>query len=315
MLNRWMGIVPNASEHGYLVDHMLEFCHWFMVLLFVGWTIFFLYTLVRFHERRNPRANYHGVKSKASAHLEFSVVLVEAVLLLGFALPLWGKRVTADQFPDKDSALRVRAIGEQFWWNFHYPGADGVFGKVATHFMTGQNPIGLDPDDPAGRDDVFTKNDLHLVNHKPTVIEITSKDVIHSFSLHNMRATQDATPGSKVPMWFRPIRAGTYEIVCAQLCGVGHSSMRAEMTVEPLQAWEQWYKETVERQHPGASPAAPAAAPAGAPPTERSAGAPPSPNSAARAGAGSAAPENVAGGVPARPPASPPAGTPSGPPK
>ena len=60
MLNRWMGIVPNASEHGYLVDHMLEFCHWFMVLLFVGWTIFFLYTLVRFHERRNPRANYHG---------------------------------------------------------------------------------------------------------------------------------------------------------------------------------------------------------------------------------------------------------------
>src|SRR4029453_7658939 len=120
MLNRWMGLVPNASEHGYLVDHMLEFCHWFMVLLFVGWTTFFLYTLVRFHQRRNPRANYHGVKSKASAHLEFSVVLVEAVLLLGFALPLWGKRVSAEQFPDQSLALHIRAVGEQFAWNFHY---------------------------------------------------------------------------------------------------------------------------------------------------------------------------------------------------
>lgn len=313
-----MGLVPNASEHGYLVDHMLEFCHWFMVLLFVGWTIFFLYTLVRFHERRNPRANYHGVKSKASAHLEFSVVLVEAVLLLGFALPLWGKRVTGEQFPDKDAALHVRAIGEQFWWNFHYPGRDGVFGRVATHFMTGQNPLGLDPNDPAGQDDVFTKNDLHLVNHKPTVIDITSKDVIHSFSLHNMRATQDATPGSRVPMWFRPIKAGTYEIVCAQLCGVGHSSMRAEMTVEPLQAWEQWYKETADRQHPGAAgaapgtPTAPATAPGAAPATPGAApvtvpGAAPA---TAPAGPTSAAPVPGPGVVPAPAPGAAPAAAP-----
>src|SRR5687767_13477937 len=108
MLNKWMGLVPNASEHGYLIDHFLEVCHWFMLLLFVGWIIFFLYTLVRFHKSRNPRANYHGVKSKASAHLEFTVVLVEAVLLLGFGIPLWGVRVTEQSFPDRDQALRVK---------------------------------------------------------------------------------------------------------------------------------------------------------------------------------------------------------------
>jgi cytochrome c oxidase subunit 2 len=243
MLNRLMGIVPNASEHGYLVDHMLEFCHWFMLLLFVGWSIFFLYTIFRFHKSRNPRANYHGVKSKASAHLEFSVVLIEAVLLLGFALPLWGNRVTAEQFPDRDQAFRVRAIGEQFWWNFHYPGADGVFGRQSAYLVSGNNPLGLDPEDPAGKDDVVSKNELHIVNQKPTVIEISAKDVIHSFSVHQMRVTQDAIPGSSIPMWFRPTRPGAYEVVCAQLCGAGHYAMKAMMMVETQAEVDAWLGE------------------------------------------------------------------------
>ena len=85
-----------------------------MAVLFVGWTAFFFYALWRFHRTRNPKANYHGVKSKASAHLEFTVVLIEAVLLLGFGLPLWHQRVAPDEWPDKDQALRVRAVGEQF---------------------------------------------------------------------------------------------------------------------------------------------------------------------------------------------------------
>src|SRR6187549_3327244 len=113
MLNRLMGIVPNASEHGYLVDHMLEACHWFMAVLFFGWSCYFFYTIWRFHRSRNPKADYHGVQSKASAHLEFSVVLIEAVLLLGFGLPLWGKRETENSFPKGSDALEVRAIAEQ----------------------------------------------------------------------------------------------------------------------------------------------------------------------------------------------------------
>jgi cytochrome c oxidase subunit 2 len=295
MLNRWMGLVPNASEHGYLVDHMLEFCHWFMVLLFVGWTIFFLYTLVRFNQRRNPRANYHGVKSKASAHLEFSVVLVEAVLLLGFALPLWGKRVTAEQFPNPGDALHLRAVGEQFAWNFHYPGPDGLFGRTDVYLVNANNPLGLDPNDPASQDDVVSKNDLHLVNHKPTVIDVTSKDVIHSLSLHSMRVTQDATPGSKVPMWFRPIKEGTYEIVCAQLCGAGHFGMRAEMTVESQQTWDGWYTSLASMQHPASAPAA-SPAPGAAPAPGAPAPAAPGPASAAASDAAPAAP--AAGAAP-----------------
>lgn len=255
-----MGIVPNASEHGYAIDHFLEFCHWFMLLLFVGWTIFFLYTIYRFHRSRNPRANYHGVKSKASAHLEFTVVLAEAVLLLGFALPLWGKRVTEESFPDKNDALRVHAVGEQFGWNFHYPGPDGIFGRKSPFLVTVDNPLGLDNNDPAGRDDIISKNDLHIINKKPTVVEVTSKDVIHSFAVHQMRQTMDATPGTKAPIWFRPIKAGTYEIVCAQLCGAGHFAMRATMTVESQQEWDAFYKDAHSLRQPAAAaaPAAPA---------------------------------------------------------
>lgn len=258
-LNKWLGIVPNASEHGYLVDHMLQFCHWFMTALFVGWTAFFIFTIWRFHRSRNPKANYHGVHSKASAHLEFSVVLIEAVLLLGFAIPLWGKRVTQESFPGEE-ALRIRAIAEQFKWSFHYPGPDGVFGRQKAEFVTGTNAVGIDPNDPAGKDDVVSTNELHLVNHKPTVIDVMSKDVIHGLALQHMRISQDAIPGSSIPAWFRPIVKGQYEIVCSQLCGAGHYAMRAMMIVEDQAEYDAWMKDTLQLQHPEL--AQPAAAPA-----------------------------------------------------
>jgi cytochrome c oxidase subunit 2 len=259
MLNKWMGIVPNASEHGYLIDHTLEVCHWFMLFLFVGWFSFFLYTIFRFHKSRNPVANYHGVKSKASAHLEFVVVVVEAVLLMGFGIPLWNKRTTEESFPDKGEALRVHAVGEQFGWWFHYAGPDGKFARQDLHLVSSSNPLGIDWEDPTSKDDYLSRNELHLINYKPTVIEITSKDVIHSFALHSMRITQDATPGMRVPMWFRPKVEGTYEIVCAQLCGSGHYAMKASMIVEDQKAFDAWEKETTGLNHPAKAAAIPAA--------------------------------------------------------
>jgi cytochrome c oxidase subunit II len=257
-INELTGIVPNASEHGTNIDHMLEFCHWFMAALFVGWITYFFYAVWRFSAKRNPKANYYGVTSKASVHLEASVVLLEAVILLGFALPLWGARVAPESWPDKEKALRVRAIGEQFAWNFHYTGPDGVFGRQDNRLISGQNPIGLDSNDPASADDIVTKGDLALEQYRPTVIEISSKDVIHSLSLHTMRMTQDAIPGSVIPMWFRPVKAGEFEIVCAQLCGTNHYAMKAMMTTYPKAEFEAWVKEKVDLKK-SAAPAAPVA--------------------------------------------------------
>jgi cytochrome c oxidase subunit 2 len=265
-INKALGILPNASEHGYAVDNLLEICHWFMAVLFVGWSLYFFYVLLRFHRSRHPKADYHGVQSKASAHLEFSVVLIEAVLLLGFGLPLWGKRVTGDQFPSNADAIRVHAVAEQFGWNFMYPGPDGVFGRSRADLVTSNNPLGLDPEDPASKDDIYSKNEVHFVNGKPVVVEITSKDVIHGFALEHMRISQDAIPGSKIPAWFRPVRAGEYELICSQLCGAGHYGMRAVVKVETQQEFDAWMKEQSDLQHPAAAPAAPAAAPAPAAP-------------------------------------------------
>jgi len=254
MLNKLLGIVPNAAEHGPLIDHALEFCHWFMAALFIGWSAFFFYTIWRFHRSRNPRANYHGVTSKASAHLEFVVVLIEAVLLLGFALPLWHKRVAPEEWPDRDTALRIHAVGEQFRWNFHYPGPDNMFGRQDLQLVNGNNPLGIDFADPAANDDIVT-NELHLIEFRPTVIEVSSKDVIHSLSLHSLRLTQDAIPGSKIPMWFRPIKTGQWEIVCAQLCGGGHYAMKAMMEIQKQGEFDQWFQEASSLQHPAAAPA------------------------------------------------------------
>jgi len=240
MLDQWMGQAPNASEHGVLIDKMLEFCHWFMLILFVGWSTFFIFTLFRFHKSRHPKADYRGMKSHFSSHIEFIVVLVEAVLLVGFAFPLWGKRVL--DIP-KAGALRIRVVGQQFQWNFHYPGRDGVFGKQDARFISSANLVGLDPNDPAGRDDIVVPNEIHLPVNQPVVLEISSKDVIHSFSVPAMRIGQDAIPGTRAPVWFQPVKTGDYEIICGQLCGQSHYNMRAIMTVDSPEDYAAWLKQ------------------------------------------------------------------------
>lgn len=242
MLNDLVGMNPNASEHGYLIDNMLEICHWFMLLLFVGWSAFFAFTLIRFRKSRSPKANYHGVKSHFSSHAEFGVVLVESMLLLGFALPLWRRRV--NEFPKPDShPVVIRVVAQQFAWNFHYPGADGKFRRGDLNLISASNPLGLDRNDPDGNDDITMLGEIHLPVNRDVILHISSKDVIHSFSLPAMRVGQDAIPGMEVPVWFKPVKKGTYEIVCGQLCGAGHSGMRATVVVESQPDFDSWLKE------------------------------------------------------------------------
>jgi cytochrome c oxidase subunit 2 len=258
-INELIGMPPNASEHGYQIDHIIEFSHWFMGALFVGWSAFFIYVLIRFRRSRHPVADHEGVKSSISTHLEFAVVLIEAVLLIGFALPLWAKRV--NQFPEDKDAIIVHAVGQQFNWTFHLPGPDGVFGRRDISLLSTSNQLGLDPSDPESKDDLVITGTLHVPKDRAVIIELSSKDVIHNFALPNMRIAQDATPGSLVPMWFKPIKTGEYEIVCGQLCGLGHYSMKGTLVVDEMAEYQNWLKEQ-------ASLAAP-------PPSERPPGEPP----------------------------------------
>jgi cytochrome c oxidase subunit 2 len=257
LINEFLGQPPNVSEHGYQIDHILEFCHWFMGALFVGWSAFFIYVLFRFRKSRQPVADPAGVRSGISTHLEFSVVLIEAVLLIGFAIPLWAKRV--NEFPTDQDALRVHVVGQQFSWNYQLPGADNVFGNRNVDLVTNSNPMGVDPNDPAGKDDIITLGELHVPVNKPVIIDLSSKDVIHNFALVQMRIAADAIPGSLNPMWFKPLRTGTYEIICGQLCGLGHYGMKGTLVVDTPEDYAAWLKERAELGAP--APPAPAQVP------------------------------------------------------
>ena len=263
LINELIGMPPNASEHGYQIDHIIEFSHWFMAALFVGWSAFFIYVLLRFRKGRHPVADHEGVKSGISTHLEFAVVLIEAVLLVGFAIPLWAKRV--NQFPENKDAIVVHAVGQQFNWNFHMPGPDGQFGKRDIGLVSNSNPLGLDSNDPASKDDIVVLGELHVPVNRPVIIELSSKDVIHNFALPNMRMAQDAIPGQMIPMWFKPIKTGSYEVVCGQLCGLGHYGMKGMLVVDNPEEYQAWLKERAELSGSQTAPA-PAERPAGEPP-------------------------------------------------
>jgi cytochrome c oxidase subunit 2 len=228
MLN-FLGMPVAASAHANDVDSLISVVHWLMLVLFVGWGAFFVFVLFRFRKGANPRADYHGAKGKISKMLEIAIVVVEAVLLVFFAIPAWAKRVS--NFPPDDKAVVVRVVGEQFAWNIHYPGPDGKFGRTDVSLMAADNPLGLDKSDPAAKDDITTINQLTLPVDKPVLVHLSSKDVIHSFGLYEMRVKQDAVPGLDMPVWFIPNRIGDYEITCSQLCGLGHYRMRGFVNI------------------------------------------------------------------------------------
>jgi cytochrome c oxidase subunit II len=262
LINEWLGMPPNASEHGYQIDHILEFSHWFMAALFVGWSLFFIYVLLRFRKGRHPVADHQGIKSAISTHLEFSVVLIEAVLLVGFAIPLWAKRV--NQFPEAEDTILIHAVGQQFNWNFHLPGPDGQFGHRDIYLESNSNPVGLDSKDPAAKDDIVVLGEVHVPVNRSVIVELSSKDVIHNFCLPHMRMAGDAIPGSLIPLWFKPIKTGSYEIICGQLCGLGHYSMKGTLVVDEPAEYQAWLKERAELSGTQTAP----------PPTDRPPGEP-----------------------------------------
>jgi cytochrome c oxidase subunit 2 len=237
-MEKLLGLPPLASEHGKDVDNLIIYVHYLMIALFVGWLAYFAYALFRFHRSRNPKADYIGVRNHASNYIEVIVALVEAVILLFVAVPLWSKAVEP---VDEKDATNIQIVAQQFAWNVRYPGKDGKFGAQDMKFVTADNPFGVDPNDPAGKDDIQEPNFVHVVVNKPVIIRLSSKDVIHSFKVIAMRVTQDAIPGMRIPIHFTPTQVGTYQINCAQLCGQGHASMASGyMVVESQEDFDKW---------------------------------------------------------------------------
>ena len=236
----WLGLPAAASAHAADIDRLMVLVHWLMLVLFVGWSVFFVYVLVRFRAGRQPEPTA-GVRGRWSTAIEVGVLVAEVVLLAFFSIPAWSARV--DSFPAEFEATVVRVVAEQFNWNIHYPGGDGRFGRTALALVDVNNPLGLDRADPAGRDDVTTVNEMHLPLGRPVIVQLSSKDVVHSLALPQMRIKQDAIPGVVQPVWFTPTEAGQWEIVCSQLCGLAHYRMRGFYTIQSPADFEAWLAE------------------------------------------------------------------------
>jgi cytochrome c oxidase subunit 2 len=244
-----------ASTHAAEVDHMTILVHWLMLVLFIGWGFFFVFVLFRFRKGANPKASYTGAHGKFAKSTEVAVAVIEIGLLIFYAIPAWATRVKA--FPAENQAVVVRVVAEQFAWNVHYPGPDGKFGRTDIKLVSADNPLGLDRSDPNAKDDITTINQLNLPVDRPILVHLSSKDVIHSFGLYEMRVKQDAIPGMTIPVWFIPNRVGEYEIACSQLCGLGHFRMRGFITIQSAADYQKWYDDQEKELKP--APAATAA--------------------------------------------------------
>ncbi len=236
------GLPPDISTHGYAIDNIIVWMHWFMLVLFVGWGLFMLAALIKFRARPGHAANYHGVESHLSTYFESAIAVVEVVFLVFLSIPVWAE-IKTDVPEPEDADVNVRVVGEQFAWNIHYPGPDGKFGKTDVSLVDGSNPLGIDRKDAAAKDDITTINQFHFPVNKKVLVNLTSKDVIHSFGLPVMRVKQDAIPGMTIPVWFEAKETGQFEIACAQLCGLGHYRMKGFFSVDTPEKYDAWLKE------------------------------------------------------------------------
>lgn len=254
-MHEFLRLPIDASTHAGQIDQMVVLVHWLMLVLFVGWGGFFVFVLVRFRKGANPKASYEGAKGKIAKGTEVAVALIEALLLVLYAFPAWAKRVS--NLPTGSDAVIVRVVAEQFAWNIQYPGKDGKFGRTIPTLVSADNPLGLDRSDPDGKDDITDINQLHVPVNRPILVHLSSKDVIHSFGLYEMRIKQDAIPGLEFPVWFVPtvttdemrtnLKNPTfdYEITCSQLCGLGHFRMRGNIIVQSEADYDKWTAEQV----------------------------------------------------------------------
>ena len=225
---------PIASNWRY-IDNTIIITFWITGFVFTAIVLFMAYCVFRFRHKPGTQAIYEPENKK----LEWWLTIVTAVgvgAMLAPGLFVWAQFVTVPQ-----GASEVEAIGQQWQWSFRLPGADGRLGKSDAQYVDSNNPLGLNPNDPSARDDlVIEGDDLHLPLGKPVKVLLRSIDVVHSFYVPEFRTKMDLVPGMVSYVWFTPTRTGTFEILCAELCGSGHFSMRGKVVVQEESAYQAW---------------------------------------------------------------------------
>ena len=217
------------------MDDTIGLTFWVTGFVFVAVNLFVAYCVIRYRQRKGSTAHYEPENNKLETWL-VGLTAVGIAALLAPGLVVWAKFVDVPQ----DAAV-FEVVGKQWHWSFRFPGADGKLGIVDARNVSDKNPFGMNPDDPNGQDDVLiTSPELHLPIGKPVKALLRSIDVLHDFAVPQFRAKMDMVPGSVTYIWFTPTRTGKFDILCNELCGVGHFAMRGKVVVEEESAFQSW---------------------------------------------------------------------------
>jgi cytochrome c oxidase subunit 2 len=243
----WTPIASNWSQ----IDTTIEITFWITGAVFVAIVLFMAYCIYRFRHRPDRQAVYEP----ESKRLEMWLTIVTGVGVAAMLTPglfVWGKFITVP-----DDATDIEILGQQWQWSFRLPGPDGTLGLTDTRLVSPDNPLGVSRDDPNAQDDVIIEGgELRLPIGKPVKALLRSVDVIHNFYVPEMRAKMDLVPGQVSYIWFTPTRTGTFEILCAELCGVGHSQMRGTVIVQEQSEYQAWLQDQTTRSFARLTPAA-----------------------------------------------------------
>lgn len=255
----------NISTFGAELDNL------FAIIYYISVAIFFItfgilgYFLIKY--RYNPDRkgyNYHG-----NNLVELTWTILPTFLFAAIGLysdSAWESTKYSSKIPTVE--VEILTLGRQFGWTFLYPGADAKFGRnaytdrTARSLMSSTNPFGIDSTDPNGMDDFTTENQFTVPVNSNIVVRGSSIDVLHSFFLPHARVKQDVVPGTWMNIWFNLFKTGQYELACAELCGGGHYSMRAEYQVVSKADYDKWLDkknaEVIANRTPQPEAAAPA---------------------------------------------------------
>ena len=229
---RFWPLPRDASTHGPALDAHLLLNLWIALGLLALTHVLVLVALAARRTHTPPRRQ---------ALIEFIPLAAIAILFAALAARAESLWQTARYTGPDPAALQVEVNAMQFVWYFRYPGPDAIFGLTKPELVApGEgNPVGLDPTDEYGRDD-FVSGQLVIPAGREVDLRLRSQDVIHGFSVPEMRLKQNAVPGQTTHLHFTPTTPGDYAILCTQVCGTGHFRMAANLRVLPPAAFQTW---------------------------------------------------------------------------
>jgi cytochrome c oxidase subunit 2 len=232
-LSPWW-ITEIASNWAFL-DFTLIITFWVTGIVYIALNAFLIWVVIKYRHREGLKAHYEP----ESKRLEWWLIVVTTVGVVAILAPgLW---VWAKVIEVPEDAKVVEVVGQQWHWSFRFPGEDGELGQTDVAMMSVDNPFGMKPDDPAGQDDVLIADGtVHLPINQPYKFVLRSKDVLHNFTVPQFRVKMDLVPGMTPYAWLTPTRTGRFEILCEELCGIAHHTMRGAVVVEEEPAFREW---------------------------------------------------------------------------